>query len=103
MKTTANGDLSAPKPLKHTLLRDIHQLLIQPGIFLAIIAAASWFQGILGTVVFILVAVFAFLYTPAVIIRIVVTNNILAAVHYSGFIELKEKLGQGFVMIPNNA
>jgi len=99
MKATANGELSAPKPHKDTLFRDIHQLLLQPGIFLAIVAAASWFQGILGTVVFVLVAVFAFLYTPAVIIRIVVTNNILKAVHYTGFIELKEKIGQGFVMM----
>lgn len=99
MKATANGVLSAPKPDKNTLLRDIHQLLIQPGIFLAIVAAASWFQGILGIVVFTLVAMAAFLYTPAIIIRIVVTNNILEAVHYTGVIELKKKIGQGYVLM----
>ena len=99
LKATANGELSAPKPSGDTLLRDIHQLLIQPGIFLAILAAAFWFQGILGIIVFSLVAVSAFLYTPAMIIRMVVTNNILEAVHYTGFIELKKKIGQEYLLM----
>lgn len=99
LKATAAGDFSPPRPGVKEMLRDVHQLVFHLTFLLLIFMITQLLGLEFGVAVSGLFLLLAFLCAPAMIILLVVTDDIVKAVQPSSYVELVKKIGSGYSLM----
>lgn len=99
LQSTASGNLIAPQLDAQTLFENIGPVVKQVGIYIAIFFAAGVVFTRMGIVVGGFFLFFATLFLPAMIILLVTTESLLAAINPMMFVSLAWRIGWGYLLM----
>lgn len=99
LRTTAQGRFSAPKISSDLILGDLSSVFKQLILFFIIGYAFIWITGNLGIALGMLFIAFAILALPAMIIMLVATEKLVAALNPVLFVSLALRIGWGYLLM----
>ena len=99
LQSTASGDLTAPPLDSPTLFENIGPVVKQVGIYIAIFLATGVVFTRIGIVAGGFFLFFATLFLPAMIILLVTTESLVAAINPMMFVSLAWRIGWGYLLM----
>ncbi|MCP4690160.1 MAG: tetratricopeptide repeat protein [Desulfobacterales bacterium] len=99
LRATASGNLRAPKITSETITDNSHMVWKQLVLFFLMGVAVVWVAAQMGALIGILFGVFLFLCLPAIVILLVSTESIIAALNPMIFVPLIIRIGWGYLLM----
>lgn len=99
LKATASGNLKQPPINGETVSQDIHIVLKQYGIIIAIIVAGIFILAKYGPLLLILFALFSLFFLPSMIILLVTSSSFFHAINPVVFIGLTFRIGWPYLLM----